>query len=166
MEVRSAEAVCTVVKSGVVVGAKRCGVQLAIAAGGRGVPSGPAPTKGGTPIGRSAVDGVRCYGCGKAGHLWKDCRAGGGSGPVGRPPFRCWGCGGVGHGISICSGRTLPVTSAAGVLAPVPGPEATGRGIKRGGGHLSDACFRGRQFRGGCVLGYLGGGARRVAAAP
>ena len=166
MEVRNAAAVGAVVKSGVVVGARKFGAQLAIAAGGRGVPRGPTPAKGGAPDGRSADSSVKCFGCRKTGHLRRDCRAGGGSGSAGRPPFRCWGCGGVGHAISFCPGRALPVTSAAGVPAPVAGPGAAGGGVKRGGEHLAGSGFRGRLFGGGSVLGYLGGGARRVAAAP
>ena len=166
LAVSSAVVVCAVVKSGVVVGAKKCSAQLAITTGGRGVPRGKAPAKGGAPIGASGADCVRCHGCGKAGHLRRDCRAGGGPGLLGRPPFRCWGCGGVGHGISFCPGRALPVTNAAGVPAPVAGPGAAVGGAKRGGGSLAGSGFRGRPFGGGSVLGYLGGGAGRVAAAP
>ena len=166
LEVLSMAAVCAVVKSGIVVGAKRCGAQLAIIAVGRGVPRGPAPAKGGTPVGGSAVGGVKCYGYRKAGHLRRDCRAGGGSGPVGRPPFRCWRYGGVGHGISFCPRRALPVTNAVGVPVPVAGAGAATEGAKRGGGHLAGSGFRSKPFVGGSVLGYLGGGAGWVAAAP
>ena len=67
LEVRDAAAVCVVVKSVVVVGARRCGAQLAIAAGGRGVPRGLALIRGGAPVGRTgaggtAVGGVVCFG--------------------------------------------------------------------------------------------------------
>ena len=165
LEVHDAVAVGVVAKSGVVVRSRKFSAQLAVAAGSRGVLRGPAPAKRSTPAGGSAAGGVKCYGCGKAGHLRRDYRTGGGSGPVGCPPFRCWGCGGVRHGISFCPGRALPVTSAAGVPAPVAGPGNVGRGVKRGGGPLAGAGFRGRQFGGGSVLGYLGGGAGRVAAA-
>ena len=154
------------VRSGLLVGARKFGAQLAIAAGGRGVPRGPVPAKGGAPVERSAAGGVRCFGCGKAGHLRRDYRDGGGPGLTGRPLIRCWGCGGVGHGISFCPGRALPVTSAAGVPAPVSGPVAAGGGVKQGGGHLAGSGFRDRTFGGESVLGYLGGGAGRVAAAP
>ena len=81
LEVLNVAAVGAVVESGVVVGARRFGAQLAIAAGGRGVPRGPAPAKGGTPVGNPMAGGVVCYGCGKSGHLRRDCRAGGGPGP-------------------------------------------------------------------------------------
>ena len=132
LEGLSAAAVCAVVKSGVVVGVKRYGAQLAIAAGSRGVPRGPAPAKGGAPVRGSAVGGVKCYGCGKVRHLRRDCRDGGGSGPIGCPPFRCWGCGGVGHGISYSPGRALPVMNAAGVPVPAAGARAAAGGAKRG----------------------------------
>ena len=89
LEVRGMAAVGEVVKSGVVVGARRFGAQLAFAAGGRGVLRGPALAKGSAHAGRSAAGGVECYGCRKAGHLRRDCRAGRGSGPVGHSPFRC-----------------------------------------------------------------------------
>ena len=60
MEVRDAAAVSSVVKSGIVVGVRKFGTQLAIAAGGRGVPRGPVPAKGGAPVGGSAAGGVKC----------------------------------------------------------------------------------------------------------
>ena len=88
LEVRDAAAVGAVVKFGVVVGARKFGAKLAVAARGQGVLRGPAPAKGSAPVGGSAAGGVKCYGCEKAGHLRRDCRTGGGSGPVGRPPFR------------------------------------------------------------------------------
>ena len=166
MEVLNAAAVGAAVKSGVVVGARKFGAQLAIAAGGRGVLRGPAPAKGGAPVGKLSAGGVRCFGCGGAGHLRRDCRAGGGPAPGARPPFRCWGCGGVGHGVSLCPGRALPMVNAEGVPAPVAGAGAAGGGVKRGGEPLAGSGFRGRSFAGGSVLGYLGGGVRRVAAAP
>ena len=165
LEVQDAAAVGPVVKSVVVVGARNFGVQLAITAGGRGVQRDPAPTKGDASVGKSAAIGVVCYGCGKMGHLRRDCYASGGSGPSAHPPLRCWGCGAVGHRISFCPGRTLPVVNASGVTAPTAGSKATGRGDKRGGGPLTDPRPRGRPFGGGSVLGYLSGGARRVAAA-
>ena len=149
-----------------VVGARKFGAQLAIAAGGRGGQRGPAPAKGGAPVGRPVGGGISCYGCGKAGHLWRDCCASGGLGPGGHPPFRYWGCGGMWHGISFCLGRSLPVTSASGVPVPPVGSGAVSGGTKRGGGPLTGAGFRGRPFGGGSVLGYLVGGARWVAAAP
>ena len=93
LEVLNAAAVGVLVKSGVVVGARKFGAQLAIAVGGRGVQRGPAPTKGGAPVAKPVASGVVCYSCGKVGHLRKDCHAGGGAGVGGRPPFRCWGCG-------------------------------------------------------------------------
>ena len=154
------------VQSGVIVGARKFGAQLALAASGRGVQRGPAPIRGGAPVGGSAASGVVCYSCWKAGYLQRDCRAGGGSGPGGHSPFRCWGCGGVGHGGSFCTGRSLPVTSAAGVPAPAVHLGTVGGGVKRGGGHLEGSGSWGRAFGGGSVLGYLRGGARRVAAAP
>ena len=166
LEVLNAEAVGMVVRSGVIVGARRFGAQLAIPAGGRGVQRGPAPTKGGAPAGKSAAGGSVCYGCGKTGHMRRDCRAGGGSGAGGRPPFRCWGCGGVGHRISVCPGRSLPVVSAAGVPAPVVGSGVASGGVKRGGGPLAESGVRVKPFDGGSVLRYLGGGSARVAAAP
>ena len=166
LEVRDAAAIGTVVKSGVVVEARMFGEQLTMFAGGRGVQRGPAPAKGSAPIGRTVTGGVVCYGCGKTGHLWRDCHAGGGTGAGGHLLLRCWGCGGVGHGISFCPERALPVTDAAGVPVPAVGSGAGIVGVKRGGGPLAGAGFRGRSYGGGSVLGYLGGGARRVAAAP
>ena len=166
MEVRDAAAVSSVVKSGIVVGATKFVPQLAIAAEGRDVPRGPVLTKEGALDGGAAASGVIYYGCGEAGHLRRDCRARGGSSPVGRPPFRCCGCGGIGHGISFCTGRALPVTNVTGVPAPVTGPWPGSGGVKRGGGQLAGSGFCGRQFGSGSVLGYLGGGASRVTAAP
>ena len=99
LEVLNAAAVGTVVKSGLVVGARKFGAQLAFAAGGRGVQRGLAPARGRAPAGGSASSGVVYYGCGKTGHLRRDCRAGSRAGVGGRPPFRCWGCGEVGHGV-------------------------------------------------------------------
>ena len=58
------------------------------------------------------------------------------------------------------------MTNAAGVPAPVAGPGGAEGGVTRGRGHLAGSGFRGRPFGGGSMLGYLGGGARRVAAAP
>ena len=165
LEVRDAAAVSSVVKSGVVVGARKFGAQLAIAARGRGVPRVPAPAKEGAPVGGPAAGGVKCYSCGRAGHLWRDCHAGSGSGPIRRLPFCCWGCGGVGHGISVCPGRALLVTNAVGVPAPVAGPGAAGGGVKQGVELLVESGFCSRPFGGGSVLGYLGGGAGQVAAA-
>ena len=165
LEVRDAVAVGAVVRSGVVVGARKFGTQLAITAGSRGVLRGPAPATGSAPTRELAAGSMKWFGCGKTGHLRRDCRTGGGSGPVGRP-FRYWGCGGVGHGISICSGSTLSVTNAVGVPTPMAGPGATSRGVKRGRGPLAGAGFRGKQFGSGSVLGYLGGGTGRVATAP
>ena len=166
VEVQNAAAVGEVVRSRVLVGAKRCGAQLAIAAGGKGVTRDPIPTKGGAQVGRSAAGGVKCFGCGKAGHVRRDCRASGGTSTNVRLPFRCWGCGGVGHGISLCPGRALPVTSAAGVPVPAAGSGAVIGGAKRRGGPLAGSGFRGRPFGGRSMLGYLVGGAGRVAAAP
>ena len=166
LEVLNAAAVGAAVKSGVVVGARKFGAQLAIAAGGRGVQRGPAPAKGGAPVGRLSAGGMSCFGCRKAGHLRRDCRAGGKPAPGARPPFRCWGCGGVGHGVALCPGRALPVVNADGVPAPVTGAGVAGGGVKRGGGQLAGSGFRGRPFGGGSVANYLGGGFRRVAAAP
>ena len=166
LEVLDAAAVGAAVQSGVVVGARKFGAQLAITAGGRGMQRGPVPAEGGAHVRGYVASGVKCFGCGKAGHLRRDCRAGGGPGLVGRPPPRCWGCGGVGHGISFCPGRALPVTSTAGVPAPVAGTGTADGGVKRGGGPLDGAGLRSRPFGGGSVLNYLGGGARRVAAAP
>ena len=92
LEMKDAAAVGAVVKSGVMVVARKFSAQLAIAAGGRGVQRGPAPVKGNAPTGGSAIGlasvRVVCYGCGKHGHLQRECCAGGGSGPAGRPPFR------------------------------------------------------------------------------
>ena len=51
LEVLNVVAVVAVVKSAVVVGARRFGAQLAIAAGSRGVPRGPAPAKGAPLLG-------------------------------------------------------------------------------------------------------------------
>ena len=164
--VLNAAAVGAVVKSGVVVGARKCAAQLAIAAGGRGVPRGPNPAKGGAPVGRSAAGGMVCYGCGKTSHLRRDCRMSGGPRPGVRPPLRCCGCGVVGHRIALCPGRSLPVTSAAGVPIPAVGAGTGSGGVKRGGGPLAGSRFQGRPFGGGSVLGYLGGGAGRLAAAP
>ena len=166
MEVLNAAAVGAAVKAGVVVGARKFGAQLAIAAGGRGVSRVPAPARDGKPVGGLAGGGVRCFGCGMIGHLRRDCRAGGGSIPGVRPPSRCWGCGGVGHGVAFCPGKALPVVDVGGVPAPVPGPVTAGGGVKRGGGQLAGSGFRGRPFGGGSVANYLGGGHIRVAAAP
>ena len=166
LEVLNAEAVGVVVKSGVVVGASKFGAQLAIAAGGRGVQSGPVFSKGSVPVTKPVAGGVVCYGCGKTAHLRRDCRSSSGSGADGRPSFRCWGCGGVGYGISFCPGQSLLVTSTAGVPAPAATSGVASGGIKRGGGHLTGSGFRSRPFGGGSVLGYLGGGASRVAAGP
>ena len=166
LEVLNAAAVGAAVNSGVVVGARKFGAQLGIAPGGRGVPRGPVPAKGGAPFGRTAAGGVKCFDCGKAGHLRRDCRAGGGPVPGVRPPLRCWGCGGVGHGVSFCPGRALPLLSSEGVPAPLAGPGAAGGGNKRGGGHLAGLGFQSRPFGGGSVANYLGGGFVRVAAAP
>ena len=166
LEVRDAVAVGMVVKSGVVVGARKFGAQLAIAAGGRGVRRGPAPAKGSAPVRKLVAGGMVCFDCGKPGHLRRDCHDGGGSRPVGRPPYRCWGCGAVGHWISFYPGRSLPVSDAMGVLAPVVGSGAGAGGVKRNGGPLAGSGFRGRAFGRGSVLGYLGGGAGRVAATP
>ena len=166
LEVLDAAAVGAVVKSGVMVGAKRFGAQLTIVAGGRGVPRGSAAPVGGSPGRVTVSGGVLYYGCGLAGHLRKDCRVGHGAGPGDRPPFRCWGCGAVQHGILFCLGRSLPVADVAGVPAPAAGSGAASGGIKRGGGHLAGSGFRSRTFSGGSVLGYLGGGAGRVAVAP
>ena len=85
LEVGNAVAVGAVVKSGVMVGARRCGAQLANAAGGRGVQRGPAPAKGGAPARKATAGGVVCYGFGKAGHLRRDCRAGSVAGVGGHP---------------------------------------------------------------------------------
>ena len=166
LEVYDAAAVGAVVKSGVVVGAKKFGAQLNIAAGGRGVQKGLAPAKENAPAGRSAASGVVCYGCGKAGHLRRNCRASGGLRPGSRPPFRRWGCGEVGHGISFYPERSLPMTSATGVPAPSAGSGTVGGGIKRSGEYLAGSGFRSRPFGAGSVLGYLVGGAGGVAAAP
>ena len=137
LEVQDAAAVSKVVRSGVVVEARRFSAQLVIAAGGGGVQRGPAPVKGSAPAGRTAAGDVVCYGCGKMGHLWRDCQAGGGSGPGSRPLFRCWGYGEVGHRISLCPCRSLPVTSAVGVPAPAATSGIVGSGVKHGGGHLA-----------------------------
>ena len=88
LEVRNAAAVGAVVKSGVIVGARKFGAQLAIAASGRGVQRGPGSAKGSAPAVRSVADGVTCYGCGRAGHLRRDYCAGGGITAGGHPPFR------------------------------------------------------------------------------
>ena len=58
------------------------------------------------------------------------------------------------------------MTNAAGVPVPAGGFGAGVGGVKRGGGPLAGDGFRGRSFGGGSVLRYLGGGARRVGAAP
>ena len=58
------------------------------------------------------------------------------------------------------------MTSAAGVPVPVAGAGAASGGVKRSGGPLTDPRARMRSVGGGSMLGYLGGGARRVAAAP
>ena len=58
------------------------------------------------------------------------------------------------------------MTSAADVPVPVVGAGATDGGVKRSGGPLTDPGARTRSFGGGSVLGYLGDGARQVAAAP
>ena len=72
----------------------------------------------------------------------------------------------MGHGVSSCPDRSLAGMSAEGVPVPVVGSGAAMWGVKRDGGHLAGSRFRGRPFGGGSVLGYLGGSARRVAAAP
>ena len=166
LEVQDAATVGEVVRTGVVVGARKFGAQLVIAAGGRGVQRGPAPAKRGAPVRKPSSGGVRCYGCGKLGHLRRDCREGGGVATGGRPPFRCWGYGRVGHGISLYPGRSLPVSSAAGVPVPAANSGLVGGGVKRGGGPLAGQGVRVRPLGGGNTLNYLRGGAHRVAAVP
>ena len=166
LEVHDTMAVGAVVRSSVIVGARKFGAQLAIAAGGRGVQRGPTPAKRSAPVGRSAAGGVVCYGYGKMGHVRRDCRAGGRAGAGSHPPFRCWGCGGLGHGILFCPERALPVTNLAGVPAPAAGSDTGVGGVKRGGEPLAGTGFHCRTFGGGSILGYLEGGACRVAAAP
>ena len=154
-----------VVKSGVVVGARKFGAQPAIAVRGRGMLRGPAPAKGGAPVGKPVAGSKVCYGCGKAGHLRRNCGASGRLGASVRPPFQCWGCGVLGHGVSFCTGRSLPVMNAEGVPVPVVGSGTTKGGVKSNGGHLASSEFRGRPFGSGSILGYLGGSAGRDAAA-
>ena len=73
VEVRDAAAEIAVVKSGVVVGMRRFGAQLAIVTGGRGVLRGGAAPKGraqiGKPVERQVTVGVVWYGCGRIGYL-------------------------------------------------------------------------------------------------
>ena len=58
------------------------------------------------------------------------------------------------------------MTSASGVSVPVVGSGFAGSGVKRSGDPLTDLGARIWSVGGGSVFGYLGGGARRVAAAP
>ena len=156
LEVQDTAAVGVVVGSGVVVGAK-FGAQLAIAARGRGMPRGPAPAKGNVPVGRAAAGGIVCYGCGKLGHLRRECHAGSRTRVGGHPQFQCWGCGAVGYGISFCPGRALPMMNTVGVPVPAVGTGTGVASVKRGGGPLAGAGFHNRSFGGGSVLEYLGG---------
>ena len=117
-------------------------------------------------MGKPVAGGIVCYSCEKAGHLRRDCCAGAGLGAGNRPPFRCCGCGGVGYGISFCPERALPSVNVAGIPFSAAGSGNACWGVKRGGGHLAGSGFRGRSLGGGSVLGYLGGGAGRVAVTP
>ena len=99
-------AVGMAVKSGVVVGVRWFGMQLALTTVGRGVQRGAAAPRGGAmggkPAGVPAGSRVVCYGCGGEGHLLRDCQVSYRSGLSSRPPFRCWWCGGLGHAVSAC----------------------------------------------------------------
>ena len=87
LEVRDAATVGSVVKAGVVVGDRQFGTQLAVSACGRGVQEGSGSQREGAPVNKPAAVVVVCYGCGGAGHLRRDCRAGWVSNSGGRPPF-------------------------------------------------------------------------------
>ena len=77
LEVHNAAAVGPVVnsgvKSGVVVGARRFGVQLALAAGGRVVQRDTTASPRTAHMVRPAAGGFVCYGYGGKGHLRRDC---------------------------------------------------------------------------------------------
>ena len=166
LEVRDTAVVGAVVKSRIVVGAKRFGVSLAIAACSRGVRRAPAPAKADAPMRKPLAGGILCFSCVKAGHLLRDYRSGVGLGPSGCPPFRCWGCGMVGHWITFCPERSLPMMSATGVPVSVAGAGTVSGGVKRGGSHLAESGLCGKPYMRGSVLVYLGGGLGRLAAAP
>ena len=94
----------------------RLGVGLAVSGGGIGVarkvggPGGPTSRQqdgGSRRTGRREGGGssVRCYGCGKQGHVRSAC-------PTNGP--RCFGCGVIGHLSYSCPGLSLPKMDASG----------------------------------------------------
>ena len=73
LEVRDTAAVGVMVRSDVVVGARKFGTQLAFATGGRGVQKGPTASVRGAPVEKPVAGGIGCYGCRKVGHVQRDC---------------------------------------------------------------------------------------------
>ena len=115
-EVAHALSATYLVRQGVMWGGLRLGVGLAVGGGGVGVTrtiGGHRGSANGQRSGGGQLAGghgggggtMRCYGCGKQGHVRSAC-------PTNGP--RCYGCGVIGHLSYSCPGLSLPKMDASG----------------------------------------------------